>query len=147
MSSPQLKSNQNFEITDIVDSGYCGTVYRIKVHENQRVYTVKQINLKRLENDEKLVALHDAKMEYYLLKKEIPNVLRSFGSFHETEKEVYKFSTEYIEMSLEQLIQSNGKLRFMEFINIFKDILSGKITSPSFTIFTKKYIHRLVWTI
>ena len=126
MSSPQLKSNQNFEITDIIDSGNFGTIYKIRVHEDKKEYAVKQINLGKFDQEEKLSALHDARMEYNLLKKKIPNVLHSFGSFHDSKAEIFKFSTEFKEMNLDQYLKSKGTLTFKEFIPIFTDIVSGR---------------------
>ena len=127
MSSPQLKSTKNYEISRIIDSGNFGTVYTITVHEDKKVYAVKQINIEKFDEKERPAALADAIMEYNLLKKGIPNVLRSFGSFYDANAEVFKFSTECMEMNLAQFIKSKGSLSFIDFIPIFSDIVSGKI--------------------
>ena len=127
MSSPQLKSTKNFEITEIIDSGNFGTVYTITIHEDKKAYAIKQINLKKFDENERPAALADAKMEYNLLKKGIPNVLRSFGSFYDANAEVFKFSTECMKMNLSQFIKDKGNLSFNEFIPIFSDILSGNV--------------------
>ncbi len=125
MSSPQLKSDQNYKIEDFIDSGNFGAVFKISIHEDQKVYALKQVNLMKHSEKDRPAALSDAQNEYLLLKKGIPNVLRSFGSYHDTNKNVYKFSTEFMEMNLAQLIEKSGPLPFKRFIPIFHDILSG----------------------
>ena len=132
MSSHHLKYTNNFELKEFIDSGNFATVYKIAVHEDQKEYAVKQINLNKFEEKEKLSALHDARMEYLLLKKGIPNVLRSFGSFHDPKAGVFKFSTEYMEMNLDQYIKAKGSLTFNEFIPLFTDILTGIVSSQFF---------------
>jgi serine/threonine protein kinase len=120
MTSPQLKNRANYEILDPLGGGAFGTVYKIKVHADQKMYALKNVELVRPE------ALAEAKMEYDLLRKGIPNVLKSFGSYHEPNKK-FIFSTELMEITLEKHIQGKGPLDFGRFVPIFKDILRGKI--------------------
>jgi serine/threonine protein kinase len=83
------------------------------------MYALKNVELTQPD------ALAEAKMEYDLLRKGIPNVLKSFGSYHEPNKK-FIYSIELMEMTLEKHIQSKGQLAFGQFIPIFKDILRGK---------------------
>ncbi len=121
MTSPQLKSRQNYTILEPLGGGGFGTVYKIKVHEDNKEYAVKNVVLNRPE------ALADAMMEYSLLRKGIPNVLKGFGSYHEPHK-TFLFSTELMDQNLHEYITSNGPLPFKKFIPIFKNIITGRIT-------------------
>jgi serine/threonine protein kinase len=125
MSSPQLMSDKNYKIEKYIDSGSFGAVFKISINEDQKIYALKQINLMKHAVNDRPAALLEAKNEYQLLRKGIPNVLKSFGSYHDTEEQVFRFSTEFKEMNLKQLIEKNGPLPFERFIPIFKDILSG----------------------
>ena len=119
MTSPQLKNRSNYEIIDPLGGGAFGTVYKIKIHEDQKIFALKNVELTRPD------ALAEAKMEYDLLRKGIPNVLKSFGSYHEPNKK-FIFSTELMETTLENHIQGKGPLSFGQFAPMFKDILRGK---------------------
>ena len=125
MSSPQLKSENNYKIEKFIDAGNFGAVLKISINEDQKVYALKQINLMKHTAKDRPAALLDAQNEYQLLRKGIPNVLRSFGSYHDTNDQVFRFSTEFKEMNLAQFINKNGPLPFERFIPIFQDILSG----------------------
>ncbi len=137
MSSPQLKSDKNYKIEEFIDSGNFGGVFKTSMHEDQKFYALKQVNLVKHAEKDRPAALSDARNEYQLLKKGIPNVLRSFGSYHDTNKQVFRFSTEFMEMNLAQLIERNGPLPVKRFISIFHDILSG-IYNIFFLFFPKK---------
>ena len=54
-----MKSKKNFEITKLIDSGNCGSVSKIKVHEDQKEYAVKQIDFNKLDEKEKPFALEE----------------------------------------------------------------------------------------
>ena len=117
MSSPQLSSNLNYEIKEFLGSGSSGTVYKILVKADQKEYAVKQVD--------RAAAIDDAKMENMIFRKGIPNVLKSFGSYHDKNKPMYMFSTELMETTLEKLIESQGPLEWNKFCPIFSDMLSG----------------------
>ena len=118
MTSPQLKSDKNYTILKPLGGGAFGTVYKIKVHENNKEYALK--NVKLIDSD----TLKDAKLEYELLRKGIPNVLKSFGSYHEPNK-MFLFSTEIMEMSLQNYIEEEGPLPYEKFVPIFNEIITG----------------------
>lgn len=127
MTSPQLRSPENFEIKNIIDSGNYGTVYKILVPEDQKFYAVKQINLEKYDEKDRPQVLRDLKMEYNLLRNTSSNVLKSFGSNYDEHHEVFKYSLELIETNLSQYVKSRGgSLLFEEFIPIFSDILNGE---------------------
>ena len=88
---------------------------------------MKKIDLKNFVSvSEKQAVFSDAKNEYNLYKKNIPNVLRSYGSHYDKTKEVFRFSTDLMETNLLKFITKNGELTFENFVPIFTDILSGK---------------------
>jgi serine/threonine protein kinase len=124
MTSPQIKSEKNYDIVDHIGHGAFGAVYKIIVHEDHKEYALKNIKLNGLSDVSD--SLKDAKKEYSILRKDIPNVLRAYGSYHEP-NEKFVFSTELMKMSLQELIDNDGSLCFQKFIPLFKDILSGKL--------------------
>ena len=122
MTSPQLKSKTNYEIKDFLGSGAFGGVMKICIHEDKKEYALNQA----LVVNEREAALTEARNEYRLLRKNIPNVLKSFGSHYDQTNLVFKFSTECMDMNLLQFIQKKGSLSFTEFVPIFQDIILGK---------------------
>ena len=126
MTSPQLKSKTNYEIKDFLGSGAFGGVMKICIHEDKKEYALKQISFQALPDNERDAALAEARNEYLLLRKNIPNVLKSFGSHYDQTDFVFKFSTECMDMNLLQFIQKKGSLSFTEFVPIFQDIILGK---------------------
>ena len=124
MTSPQLRTRNNYDILDPLGSGAFGQVYKILVREDGKIYALKRVNLDPPKHDDSLA---DAKTENSLLRKGIPNVLKSFGSHHELNK-FFIFSTELMDMTLEEFIEKNGPLTFEKFLPIFKDIITGKIS-------------------
>ena len=125
MSSPQLKSAQNYQNLEVLDSGKFGALYKILVHEDQRTYALKEISLSHHKEADKTKALKDAKIQYQLLKKGIPNVIKSIGSIYDDKKEAFLYSMNYNGMNLSQLVKNRKKLKFEEFVPIFADILTG----------------------
>ncbi len=122
MTSPQLQSKKNYDILKHIDGGGFGAVHKIKVHEDGKKYALKTV---QLDDPNAPNALDEAKKEYELLQKNIPNVLKCFGSHHKPNK-VFRFSTELMEMDLQKFINTKGPLSFQKFIPIFKDIITGK---------------------
>ena len=133
MSSPLLKSEQNFD-KEFIDAGASAAVFKITLKKDQSVYALKQINLGTFFENERQAALSDAQKEYQVLRKGIPNVLRSFGSHYDDKNLLFKFSTELMEQNLMKFIQSNGPLNFENFTPIFKDILLGRFFFSIFSI-------------
>jgi serine/threonine protein kinase len=119
MTSPQLKNEKNYEILEQLGSGTSAKVYKIRLYENNRLYALKNVKLDRPE------ALAEAQIEYNILQRGIPNVLKSYGSYHEPNK-MFNFSTELMEMSLKKFINNNGPITFENFIPLFKDIIKGR---------------------
>ncbi len=136
MSSPQLKSHKNYRIIKSLGSKAFRKVYKIRVHEDNKEFAVTDLMLNRPE------ALADAIMEYKLLHRGIPNVLKSFGSHHEENKN-FLFSTEYMEKNLQDYIEVNGPLPFEKFIPIFIDIIRGIF----FFFFSKMKKHILLFQV
>ena len=125
MSSPLLSSDKNYD-EKFIDAGTYGAVFKITSKSDNSTYAMKQINLKKFLVNDRKDALADAKNEYNLFKKKIPNVLTSYGSHYDQANEVYRFSIDLMETDLYNFIIKNGALTFENFIPIFTDILSGK---------------------
>ena len=125
MSSPLLSSEKNYD-AEYIDSGTYGAVFKITSKSDNSTFAMKQINLKKFLESDRKEALADAKKEYNLYKKKIPNVLTSYGSYYDQTNEVYRFSIDLMETDLYKFIHNNGALTFENFIPIFTDILSGK---------------------
>ena len=49
MTSPQLKSDKNYTIQKHICDGSFGDIYQIKVHEDNKEYAIKNIELNRPE--------------------------------------------------------------------------------------------------
>ena len=121
MTSPQLKSKLNYEILENLGGGNFGVVSKILVKEDNKVYALKEVKLDRKDQPDALV---EAEAEYKLLKKWIPNVLKSYGSHHEP-NEKFLFSTDLMQMTLEKYIDKNVPLSLEKFFPIFKNNLTG----------------------
>lgn len=125
MSSPQLRSTSLYKIEKEIDSGNFGKVFKISINEDHKVYALKQIKFDKIDEKGREQALKEAKTENDLLRKGIPNVLKSFGSYYNPKEGVYIFSTELMEMNLSQFIQNKGPMTFNSFFPVFRDIISG----------------------
>ena len=123
MTSPQLKTRKNYEILDPLGHGVSGLVNKIRILEDKKVYALKHVSLEGADQNS---AHNDAMMENNLLRKNIPNVLKSIGSHHEP-NESYIFTTDLMEMTLQKYINKKGPLTFEDFFLKFKDILRGII--------------------
>ncbi len=128
MTSEQLKSDSNYKILGLVGEGDYGTILKIRIKEDDKEYALKQIDFKKITDDElKESARIKAEQEFKLLQKGIPNVLKSFGSYYDCEKEVFMFTTELMTTDLETfIVEKKRPLTMEEFIPIFKDIIQGK---------------------
>jgi serine/threonine protein kinase len=123
MTSPQLRTRNNYNILDPLGKGASGQVFKILVHEDGKTYALKHVELNPPNQE---IFLADAKTENSLFRKGIPNVLKSFGSHHEPNK-CFIFSTELMDTTLEKFIDNKGPLTFENFLPIFKDIITGRI--------------------
>ena len=79
---------------------------------------------------EKAEALQAAREEYSLLKKDISNVVKAYGSYYDTKDEIFSFSMENMPQNLSQYLENylitHGKnLSFKQFLPIFRDIVKG----------------------
>ncbi len=126
MSSPLLKSEDNYE-EKFIKGGAYGAVFKITSKKDKKIYAMKQIHLKDIPSANKANALKDAMNEYNLYKREIPNVLRSYGSHYDQSEEIYRFSVDLMQKDLSRFINENGPLSFEKFAPIFSDIIQGKI--------------------
>lgn len=146
MSSPLLSSDKNYK-EKFLDSGAYGAVFKITSKADKSEYAMKQIDLKKIDISERNEALNDAKNEYILYKRNIPHVLKSYGSHYEKSKdeEIYRFSVDLMEINLANFIEKNGALSFEQFIPIFSDVLLGKFFFPfclkenAFTFYQKVF--------
>ena len=127
ISSPQLSSEQNFKKEKLIDSGALEGFYKISVNEDSQIYAVKQIDLQNFSEKNRVSILTEAQNDYKLMHKSIPNVLRSFGSYYNLDKQVYKFSVEYSETSLAQVVKTKGTFLLDDFVPIFQDLLKGNL--------------------
>jgi serine/threonine protein kinase len=129
MSSPLLSKENNYE-EKFLKAGAYGAVFRITSKTDQKKYAMKQTDLKNIPKPERQAALNEAMNEYKLYKRNIPNVLRSYGSYFDKTNEIYRFSVDLMEMDLSNFIEKNGgALTFEEFTPIFSDIIKGKLLS------------------
>jgi serine/threonine protein kinase len=125
MSSPLLSSKNNYDY-DFIRAGAYGEVFKITSKQDKKSYAMKQIQLKNVPKSQRLEAFNEAKNEYNLYKKNIPNVLRSYGSHFDQSAEIYRFSVDLMETDLYRYIDDNGALTFEKFAPIFSDIIKGK---------------------
>jgi serine/threonine protein kinase len=125
MTSPQLRSENFYKIEKFINAGAFGGICKISINEDSKIYALKQINLLNFSEEQRKDVLIDSKNEYKLLRKGIPNVLRSYGSHYDQGEQVFKFSADFMEMNLTQLVEKKNSLTFSEFIPIFRDIISG----------------------
>lgn len=145
MSSPLLCSESNY-VKEFVDSGNFGNIFKITLKENHKVFALKQIDLKKFPLADRGSALNDAISEYQLLRKGIPNLLRSHGSFYDSQNNIFRYSTDLMEMNLTQLIEKNGPLNFQYFSEIFNDILEGQPFPFNTKLFYLRFNNRSLGT-
>jgi serine/threonine protein kinase len=126
MTSPQLKSSSSYTNQKNIGSGSFGIVSRIRVEENGKVYALKELHLKKLTNKAlREEALKEAINEYNLLKKEIKNVVKSYGSHYDEQDKVFKFSMEYFPHNLSEYVDINGCLTPKQYLPLFLDMVEG----------------------
>jgi serine/threonine protein kinase len=131
MSSPQLVSTDFYKIKKFLGGGSFGAVNLIKIKEDGKFYAMKEIHLKKIQNDEeRQLALQEAKNEYKLLRNNLSNVVKSYGSNFDSAKQIFRFTMENLPENLNDYIdnyhnKNKKSLSFKEFLQIFRDILTG----------------------
>ena len=124
MSSDLLSSEDNYE-KEFIDAGAFGAVFKITFKNDRKVFALKQIDLGKYSKNEMTAILEEAKEEYNTMLLGIPNVLRSFGSHYDLEKNHFRFSIELMETNLQKHVAKNGALSFDNFLIIFGDVITG----------------------
>ena len=133
MSSPQLKSTDFYEIKKFLGAGSFGAVNQIKIKENDKIFALKEIHLKKIPNEkDRAQALEEAKAEYNLLRNDLLSVVKSYGSNYDSTSLIYKFSMEFHAQNLNDFVENNllvnkEELTYQQFIPIFSDILTGNL--------------------
>ena len=134
MSSQLLSSDNNYDIKGVLGIGAFGVVNKIitKTYDPElkknppQEYALKQIDLKKFKINERQEALESAKKEYNLQRKNLENVGPAFGSYHDTNADMFIFSMELFPQNLKILItKSLKKFSFDEYLYLFQDILKG----------------------
>jgi serine/threonine protein kinase len=137
MSSPLLKSENNYELKRKLGSGAYGVVNRIVTiiddpmlnKKAPQEYALKQIDIGKFKIDERQVALECAKEEYALLKKKLDNVVPAFGSYYDSKYNNFIFTMELFPQNLKTLIENSPrKFTFDEYWPLFQDIIRGILT-------------------
>ena len=82
MSSPKISSPLNYDVEDpFVGKGSYGIVSKIRIKDTKEVYALKTIKLSDCADlIERKELLEQSQAEYRLLKRELPNVVKSYGS-------------------------------------------------------------------
>ena len=132
MTSPRISRSENYEIIDpYLGKGSFGVVSKIKMKDTSDIFALKTVKLGDLSTPkEKEELLQESIFEYKLLKKGLPNVVRSFGSNYDQNNEKFMFSMEYYPQNLKQYVTSylnktKNSMSFELFLPLFHDILNG----------------------
>lgn len=127
MTSIQLESEKNYEIIELLGAGNFGTVLKIQVKEDKKIYALKKIFIKDINIG---IYLKNANIEFELLTRNIPNVLKGYGCYYDEKKKCFNFTTELMSWNLESWIENiylEGDLKFYRFRELFTDILNGRL--------------------
>ena len=128
-SSPSL-SEGNIEPGIVLGSGTFGVVQQIKSKET---FALKKIDLRKLVEDmDDEEELHEklscAFLEFQIMKKNIPNVVRSYQYHFDDKENVFSFSMDLMKgKDLGTLIQTKS-IPFEDFYKLFQDMVTGKKT-------------------
>jgi serine/threonine protein kinase len=128
MTSPQLKSSKLYNKEKTLGMGSFGVVHLIRVLETNNLYALKEFHFKKLKKPgQREEAFKEAKIEYNLLKNDIKNVVKSYGSFYDDEQLVYGFTMDYCPQNFSEYVEKNGPLAPKDFLPLFRDMVIGKI--------------------
>ena len=126
-SSPSL-SDQNIERGKILGKGKFGVVQQIVSKET---FALKQIDLKPLidnidKEEELCEELTSAFSEFQIMKRNYPNVVRSYQCHFDKEENVFSFTMDLMKgKDLGSRIQKNI-IPFEKFYQFFQNIVTGK---------------------
>ena len=125
MASPLLKSSTLYMKKDIVGTGVLSIVSRVEL--DGKTFALKEFQLNKLESqDQRDDFLEEIKNEYNLLKMDLRFLVKSYGSSYDSQLLVYKFSMDYYPQNLRKLVENRGSLTLVEFLSLYRDIISGK---------------------
>jgi hypothetical protein len=124
MSSPLLRSEENYEIKMFLGRGYIDEIQKIISKIDGKEFALKQINLGNYRGD-RGEELLNGRRAYLLHRKGNPNVVKSFGSYYDEKTSTFRYSLELMKENLHDLLKRKGNLKFDEFSSIFKDITTG----------------------
>ena len=116
MASPHLKSEKNYQ-KEFLHTDASAKIFKMTLNSDGKAFLLKEYDLGKLNPNDVQEALSKAQYEYEVMKKNIPNVLRSFGSYYDTIKKQYQFSTEFMDTNLINFIHLNGPMAFENFLN------------------------------
>jgi hypothetical protein len=127
-SSPSL-SQKNIEWKGNLGKGNFGVVQEIV---SKKSFALKQIDLKNLvdklsDEEELCEELSNAFSEFQIMRKNHPNVVRSYQYHFDNEKLIFSFTMDLMIEDLGKLIQKRI-IPFKEFYPLFQDIVTGKNT-------------------
>ena len=133
MSSLDLSLAHNFIVDDpSVGKGSFGMVSRIRVTSNNKVYALKTFNLRDCyTNQAKKELLERSQNQYKQMKNNLPNVVRSHGSFFDQSAEKFMFTMDYYPQNLKQFVQAQIRknefsMPFNTFLPLFLDMINGR---------------------
>ena len=121
----------NLRVDDIGEKvkqghGSFGRVYKIKMKSSGQILALKVIDI-----GDKGQTLESAKMEYSILSKNLPNIVRSYDHHFDEKLSEYSYTMEYHPYDLTKYVNQYENLKkkpftFDDFFPIFMDILRGK---------------------
>jgi serine/threonine protein kinase len=125
-SSPSL-SEKNIEKGEVLGNGAFGIVRQIISKET---FALKQIDFNKLMDDlDDEEELHEqlscAFSEFQIMKKNLPNVVRSYQYHFDKEENIFSFTMDLMKgKDLGTLIQKKS-IPFEQFYKLFQDIVTG----------------------
>ena len=128
--SPRLKAEIYYE-EKTISQGSFGRLseiqYLCEKTGVEKKFSMKTFDVSKIgEPSEREEVLEEAKKEYEILKRGIPNILKAHGSFYDEQEMKFRFSTDFMHTDLYSFISKRGPLDVKTFISIYTDILRGK---------------------
>ena len=122
-------------------NGSFGTVNHIICKEN---FAIKIIHLQKFIKDlksekELLEHLSSAFSEFQIMKKNIPNVVRSYQCHFDEDAKIFSFTMDLMKGGDLATLIKNGEIPFEKFYNIFRDVFTGRVNPKvySFVLFSR----------